>query len=154
MKLTRKLLACAIILAGLLAGMAAISTSSAGAAVLPVVYGTQANGWHAHTKPASIAFGMGGAPFITGLKWTSWGAGSAWGTGKLWTQTPGCAPSYLCAYHSRWVGVYLNVVKLRGTVRYYSRMSVEFFVSGKAHWDTGKQGTAGYWQFPAGFPYL
>jgi hypothetical protein len=103
-------------------------------------------------------FGNGGAPYFTALQWKSWNSGSAWGTGKLWTQKPGCSPSYKCTFSSRWVGVDLSTVRTHNGVRYYARMAVEFFVSGKAHWVTGwfgiHGGTVPDWQFPAVFPYL
>ena len=59
---------------------------------------------------------------------------------------------------SRWAGVYLSTVRTHNGVKYYARMAVEFFVSGKARWVPGwfrtHGGTVPYWQFPAVFPYL
>ena len=116
------------------------------------------NGWHAYTKPSSFYFGNGSAPYFTGPHWTSWGSKSAWATGRLWTQKPGCSPSYKCAYSSRWVGVYLNTVRTHGAARYYARMAIEFKNGGKMHWVVGRfgihGGTVPWWQFPAVFPYL
>ena len=157
MKIIRKLLAAAAIL-GIAFSVAATAEGAASASTVPVVYAAHIDSWHGYVKPGSFGFGNGGAPFITQLKWKSWGSGSAWGTGKLWTQKPGCSPSYKCAYSSRWVGLYLSTVRTHGSVKYYARMAVEFFVSGKARWVPGwfgiHGGTAPYWQFPAVFPYL
>ena len=81
------------------------------------------------------------------------------GDGRLWTQKPGCSPSYKCPYYSRWVGVYLNTVRWHNGVRYYARMAVEFYYAGKWRWDVGwfpryLGGTMPVWLFPAVFPYL
>ena len=156
--IARRLLAGAVLLGTVLAGTA-FAEGPASASSAPVVYAARNNGWqHGYTRPGTFIFGNGGAPFFTALRWKSWGSGSAWGTGRLWTQKPGCSPSANCAYSSRWVGVYLSAVRTRNGVRYYARMAVEFFVSGKARWVTGwfgiHGGTVPYWQFPAVFPYL
>jgi hypothetical protein len=158
-EIVRRLLAGVVLLGTLLAG-AAFAARSASASSTPVVYATQNDGWqHGSTRPGRYIFGNGGAPFFTALKWKSWGSGSAWGTGKLWTQKPGCSSaSYKCPYSPRWVGVYLSTVRTHNGVRYYARMAVEFFVSGRARWVTGwfapHGGTMPYWGFPAVFPYL
>ena len=150
MPLTKKLLAGAAILGALLTG-AAIGQGTASASTAPVVYGD--NGWHGNVEPGSIYFGNGGAPYLTGLHWTSWNGTSAWATGKLWTEKFGCTPSYTCPYYSRWAGVYLNTARWHGGVRYYARMAVKFWYAGKWRWDTGWI-SRGYWVFPAAFPYL
>lgn len=151
------------LLAGaLLAGMAlsgtVVGASAADASTAPTVYAANNNGWHGYTRPGSFYFGNGGAPYLTELHWTSWGAKSAWATGRLWTQKPGCSPSYKCAFSSRWVGVYLSTVRTHGGTRYYARMAVEFKNGGKMRWVAGwfgiHGGTVPWWQFPAVFPYL
>ena len=156
-KTARRLLAGAVVAGTVLSG-AVLGASAAGASIAPVVYAAHNNGWHAYTKPGSFYFGNGSAPYFTGLHWTSWGSKSAWATGRLWTQKPGCSPSYKCAYSSRWVGVYLNTVRTHGATRYYARMAVEFKNSGKMRWVVGWFGTHGgtvpWWQFPAVWPYL
>jgi hypothetical protein len=93
------------------------------------------------------------APFLTQLRWSSWNGTSAWATGKLWTQKPGCSPSYKCPYYSRWAGVYLNTVRWHNRTRYYARMAVKFWYAGKWRWDTGWLRN-GFWAFPVVFPYL
>ena len=133
--------------------------TTASASTTPVVYAAHLDPWHGYVRPGYFIFGNGGAPEISNLTWKSWGSGSAWGTGKLWTQKPGCSTaSYKCPYSPRWVGVYLSTVRTHNGVRYYARMAVEFFVSGKARWVTGwfapHGGTTPYWGFPAVFPYL
>jgi hypothetical protein len=132
------------------AGMASASTS-------PVVYAAHADGWHAYRKPGSFYFGNGGAPYFTNLTWKSWGANSAWGTGRIWIHKS-CSPSYKCGYSSRWVGVYLSVPKYHGSTRYYDKMSVELSVSGKMKWEVGyftaPKGLTSYWKFPLIWPYL
>jgi hypothetical protein len=158
MKIIRKLLAAAAIL-GIAFSVAATAEGAASASTVPVVYAAHIDSWHGYVKPGSFGFGNGGAPYITQLKWTSWGSGSAWGTGKLWTQKPGCSPSYQCPYSSRWIGLYLSTVKTHGSTRYYARMAAKLFVSGKARWVVGwfpryEGGTMPVWQFPAVFPYL
>jgi hypothetical protein len=45
------------------------------------------------------------------LRWSWWNGTSAWATGKLWTQKPGCSPSYKCPYYSRWAGVSLTTIR-------------------------------------------
>ena len=157
MKIIRKLLAGAAILGALLS--VAISGNTASASTVPVVYAAHIDGWHGYVKPGSFGFGNGGAPYITQLKWKSWGSGSAWGTGRLWIQNSGCSPSYKCGYSSRWVGLYLSTVRTHGSVKYYARMAAKLFVSGKARWVVGwfpryEGGTMPVWQFPAVFPYL
>jgi hypothetical protein len=49
---------------------------------------------------------------------------------------------------SRWVGVYLSVVKTRNGARYYSKMSVEFSVSGKLRWESGTYQSGWWGSFP------
>jgi hypothetical protein len=156
--IVRRLLAAIVLLGTVLAGTAS-AAASASASSAPVVYAAQNDGWqHGSTRPGTYIFGNGGAPFFTALRWKSWGSGSAWGTGKLWTQQPGCSPSANCRYSSRWVGVYLSTVRTHNGVRYFARMAVEFFVSGKSRWVAGwfgvHLGTMPYWGFPAVFPYL
>ena len=92
MKIATKILAGAAILGMAFSG-AAIGGEAANASTVPVVYAANADGWHAHVKPAAIYFGQGGAPFLAQLHWSSWNGTSAWATGKLWTQKPGCSPS-------------------------------------------------------------
>ncbi len=154
----RKLLAGAAIAAAALSGAAAIGEGTADASTVPVVYAAHNDGWHAYVKPGYFIFGMGGAPFFSGLRWTSWNGTSAWATGKLWTQKPGCSPSYKCAYYSRWVGVYLNTIRWHHGVRYYARMAVKFYWAGKWRWQVGwfgyHGGTVPNWAFPAVPPYL
>ena len=151
-----------IIIAAIVAAIIAATLSGAGAAsasTVPVVYAAHNDGWHAYVKPGNFYFGNGGAPYFTGLHWTSWNSTSAWATGRLWTQKPGCSPSYKCPYYSRWVGVYLNTVRWHNEVRYYTRMAVEFYYAGKWRWDVGwfpryLGGTMPVWLFPAVSPYL
>jgi len=156
-KIIRKLLAGATIL-GMAFSAAAIGEGTADASTVPVVYAAHNNGWHAYVKPGYFYFGNGAAPYFTGLHWTSWNSASAWATGRLWTQKPGCSPSYKCPYYSRWVGVYLNTVRWHNGVRYYARMAVKFRYAGKFRWDVGwfgyHKGTMPWWLFPAVFPYL
>lgn len=159
MKTIRRILAAAAVIAAVLASTAAFQ-GTASASTVPVVYNTGADGWVAQVRPSAIYFGQGGSPILSGLTWHSWGQGSAWATGKLWTQVPGCTPSYKCAYHSRWAGVYLSVVRLHNGHRYFARMAVRYFASGRAHWDTGWfpryycSGCTAVWQFPTVWPYL
>jgi hypothetical protein len=157
MNIAKRILAGAAILGMALSG-AAVGAGAASASTVPVMYGAKINGWQASVKPAGIYFGNGGAPYITSLHWTSWNGTSASATGKLWTQKPGCSPSYMCGYTSRWAGVYLNTVRSHNGTRYYARMAVKFWYGGKWRWDTGwfgyQGGTLPWWQFPAVFPYL
>ena len=138
----------------------AIGAGTASASTVPAVYAAHNDGWNGYTKPGYFTFGMGGSPYFTDLQWTSWNSSSAWGTGKLWTQQPGCTPSYLCPYSSRYVGVYLSTIRWHARIHpYYARMDVKFYYGGKWRWDTGwfgyaYGGTVPWWQFPAVFPYL
>jgi len=70
MKIIRRLLAGAAILGMAFSG-AAIAGGTADASTVPVVYAARADGWHAYVKPGSFFFGNGGAPYFTGLHWTS-----------------------------------------------------------------------------------
>ena len=152
LKIAKKILTTAAILGMAFSG-SVIEAAAANASTTPVVYAANNNGWDAHMKPGNFYFGNGGAPFFTNLRWTSWNGTSAWATGKMWTETPGCSPSYKCMYYSRWVGVYLNMIRWHNGIRYYARMAVEFRQAGRWHWDTGwLQG--GYWVFPLTWPYL
>jgi len=158
MKIIGKLLAGAALL-GMAFSVAAAGELAASASTVPVVYAAHVDGWHGYVKPGTIYVGNGGAPYITQLKWKSWGSGSAWGTGKVWTQKPGCSPSYKCAYSSRWIGLYLSTVKTHGGTKYYARMAAKLFVSGKARWEVGwlrtyPGATVPMWQFPLVYPYL
>ena len=154
MNIIRKLLAGAAILGMALAGAAAV-TGTASASTVPVVYGSAAAlPWHGYVTPGSFYFGQGGAPYFTSLHWTSWNGTSAQATGKLWGQKPGCSPSYLCAYSSRYVQVTLTTVHLRNGIRYYAHMAVRFYYGGKWHVVTGWLGSRGYWMFPLVYPYL
>jgi hypothetical protein len=152
MNIIRKLLAGAAILGMALAGAAAV-TVTASASTVPVVYAADTNAWHASVEPGRFFFGQGGAPYLTQLHWTSWNGTSAWATGKLWIQQPGCTPSYKCPYYSRWAGIYLNTIRWHNGTRYYARMAARFYYGGKWHWDTGWI-VNGYWIFPPVYPYL
>ena len=76
MKIATKILAGAAILGMAFSG-AAIGGEAANASTVPVVYAANADGWHAHVKPAAIYFGQGGAPFLAQLHWSSWNGTSA-----------------------------------------------------------------------------
>jgi len=158
-RLTTAMAAVALALAAL-AGSAA-GPGAASAATTPVVYAAHLDPWHGYVKPSAFYFGHGGAPELSNLHWTSWGSKSAWATGKLWTIAPGCHPAASCKYTTRWVGVYLNTARLHGSARYYARMAIEFFVSGKAHWQVGwyphyncSDCTAFWGSFPNAWPYF
>jgi len=153
MKIIRKLLAGAVITGMALTG-AATGAGAASASTVPVVYAADTNAWHASVEPGRFYFGQGGAPYLTQLHWTSWNGTSAWGTGKLWAEKPGCTtPSYECPASSRWAGVYLNTVRRHNGTRYYARMAVRFFYAGKWRWSIGWLRN-GFWVFPPVFPYL
>lgn len=154
--ISRLAIAVGFVLGGLLAG----PVTAASASTTPVVYAAHLDPWHGYVRPGRLIFGNGGAPEVSNLTWKSWGSGSAWGTGRLWTQKPGCAPSYKCRFYPRWVGISLSTVRMHGSARYYARMAVEFFVSGKARWVVGWyphyncSGCAAYWGFPLVWPYF
>ena len=152
-KIVRRLLAGGV-LAGLLLSGAVVAEGSASAATTPVLYSANNLPWSASRHPLSFVFGNGGSPYFTNLTWKSWGSGSTWGTGKVWTQKAGCSPSYKCAYTSRWVGVYLSVVKTHNGTRYYSKMSVELSVSGKLRWESGTYQSGWWGHFPNVWPWF
>ena len=152
MKAANKILAGAAILGMAFSGIA-IGGGAAHASTVPVVYAANADGWHAYVKPAAIYFGQGGDPILGQLHWSSWNGTSAWATGKLWAQKPGCSPSYKCPYYSRWAGVYLSTIRWHNGTRYFARMAVKFWYGGKWRWDVGWLGN-GFWTFPPVFPYL
>jgi hypothetical protein len=143
------------VLGGSLLASAALTAGTASASTVPVIYAAHADGWHGYVKPGQVQFFLnGGGPFITNLTWKSWSANSAWGTGRLWTQQPGCTPIASCRYYSRWVGLSMTTIRKHGAQAYYARMAAEFFVSGKARWDVGWLSGNGFWTFPGAWPYL
>ena len=161
MKIIRKLLAGAAILGIAFSVAATVEGAAASASTVPVMYAAHADGWHGYVKPRNISFGNGGAPFITNLTWKSWGASSAWGTGKLWVMNHnGCYPNYKCPYYSRWVGLSMTTIRWHNGQRYYARMAAEFFIAGQKTWQVGwlkyyaPGATQPMWVFPARFPYL
>jgi hypothetical protein len=159
-KVIKRLLVGAVVILGAALSGAAVAQSAAGASTTPVVYAAHEDGWHPYVKPGSFYFGQGGAPYITSLTWHSWSGASAWGTGKLWTQQPGCSPSYKCPYYSRWVGVSMTTIRWHGGQRYYARMAIEFWNAGAWRWDAGwfeypfAGATVPFWVFPVVWPYL
>jgi hypothetical protein len=152
MNIAKKVLAGVAIACMALSG-AVITGGPAEASTVPVVYSANADGWHGYVRPATIYFGQGGAPILADLHWSWWNGASAWATGRLRIQQPGCSPSYKCPYYSRPVAVSLNTVRWHTGTRYYARMEVRFWYAGKWRWDTGWLRN-GYWVFPATFPYL
>jgi hypothetical protein len=160
-KIIKRFLAGAAILGvALTAAVVPVASTAASAGTTPVMYAAHLDGWHGYVKPSYVLFGNGGAPYLTNLTWTSWKGTSAWGTGKMWTQKPGCTPSYKCAYYARWVGVSMTNIWWHGSQRYYARMAVEFYNAGAWRWDVGwlkypfAGATVPFWVFPATFPYL
>ena len=149
----------AVALGAVLCGTVAVQ-SAASAGTVPVVYAAHIDGWHPYVKPGNFYFGNGGAPQLSNLSWKSWSSTSAWGTGKLWTQRPGCTPSYKCAFTSRWVGVSLTTVRVHGSQRYYARMAIEYWNAGAWHWAAGwllypfAGATVPFWIFPVVWPYF
>ena len=150
--IVRRLLAKGV-LVGLLLSGAAVAEGSASAATTPVVYSANNTPWSASRHPSHFYFGNGGAPYFTNLTWKSWGSSSAWGTGKVWIHK-GCTPSYKCGYSSRWVGVYLSVVKTHNGTRYYSRMSIELRVGTKMKWESGTYQSGWWGHFPNVWPWF
>jgi hypothetical protein len=152
MKIVKKILAGAAIL-GMALSVSAVEGGAARASTVPVVY-ADANPWQVSVEPGRFYFGQGGAPYLTGLRWTSWNGASAWATGRLRLQEPGCTPPvYECPFSSRWVGVYLNTTRWHDGTRYYARMAAEFWYAGKWRWDVGWF-TSGFWTFSLTYPYL
>ena len=96
-------------------------------------------------------FGNGGAPFITGLRWRWWDR-TAYATGRLWAVSPGCTPAYLCRYYSHWISVRLSTVRLHGSVRYFSVMTVRFWHNLAWHKQTAY--FQAFWIAPASWPDL
>ena len=143
--------AVAAALAGAALAVAPFASSQASArpaVKLPVVY-SQVQGWHGgHVRPAAIFVGEGGAPWVIGLKWSSWTSASAQANGYLYMQKPGCAlPSYECPYLRFRVSVALSRVETHARVRYYSRMQWAYIanrVRRVLRWVTYQ----GYWAGP------
>jgi hypothetical protein len=139
---------------------AAVPMMAASAATTPVkVYASDA-GWHSPSvKPAGFIFGQGGSPFITGLRW-QWWSNTAYATGRLWAVIPGCAPLYLCKYYPHWISVRLSTIRLHGSVRYFSAMTVKFWHNGAWHRQPAHfrsfcgACTVPFWIGPASWPYL
>jgi hypothetical protein len=141
----------------------AVSMSATGARAAtapPVKVYASVSGWNSPSvKPAAIEFGQGGSPFINGLHW-QWWYKTAYATGRLWTVTPGCTPLYQCPYHSHWMSVHLTTVRVHGTVRYFSTMTVKFWHNGAWRQQTAyfrtlcSTCTAPSWVGPNAWPYL
>lgn len=120
-KCSPKILAIAGALAlavGLIGGLA----SSAQATSLPVVY-NYVEGWaNPHVRPNFIAIGMGGAPFVQSLHWSTWNSRGAKATGTLVLDSckPDCAQGAISRYR---VDVALSGVKHHRDRAYFSVMT-------------------------------
>lgn len=119
MKLTRTITAAAASLA--LLGTLGLSTT-AGAAVTPVMDAHETGWAHTVRTPGDVEIGQGGSPYLAHLTWQHWDGTWAGATGRLYVQNPHCTPSYLCPYHSYNVKVWLHgVIRHRGSA-VFSRM--------------------------------
>jgi hypothetical protein len=123
-----------IALAAALAVPALLTASPAGAASLPVVYGSN-DGWlRGSVRPADIWVGNGGAPWVSGLRWEDWTGRTAYGRGVLHEMAdPWCTPVYACAYVRYRAGVWLHEVKTHDGVRYFAQMSFSWNAGGQHH---------------------
>jgi hypothetical protein len=122
------------------------------------VYSNQ--GWtHPSIRPSAFYFGLGGAPYFSGLRWQYWRTASAHATGTLWAINQGCAPSYRCRYHPYPLRVLLTVVKRHGSVHYFYKMTTTFRHNGAWHTQVAVFkpwcSTCGpLWVGPNAWPYL
>jgi len=139
---------------------AAVPATAASAATVPTrVYASDA-GWHSPSvKPTVFYFGQGGSPYITNLQW-QWWYKTAYATGRVWTVIPGCAPLYQCKYYPHWISMRLSTIRMHGSVRYFSVMTVKFWHNGAWHWQTAyfrtfcSTCTMPFWIGPASWPSL
>jgi hypothetical protein len=131
------------------AGVALRATASAGSPSLPVVYGfAGASGWqHPGIQPSSVDFGAGGSLMIRGLRWASWGKQQAIAHGSRWADScdPNCAAGKLAKVPAE---LTLSRVRFRGGLRYYSKLTTHWKVSGVPvttvfTWSPGAESGAG-----------
>lgn len=104
--------------AGLIGGLA----SAAQASTVPVVY-NYVEGWaNPHIRPGFIAVGMGGAPSVQSLHWSTWNSRHAKAAGTLVLDNcqPDCAAGAISRYR---VDVALSGVKDHDGRAYFSVMT-------------------------------
>jgi hypothetical protein len=152
------------LLAGAALAAFALSTTAPALADTPPPTKVQAGltGWVGMSvKPRNIIFGQGGSPYITNLAWSHWHNGAnARASGRLHALVnPKCQPLYRCPYTTRYVSVYLNTVKVYGTLHYFYTMAVRFYHNGAWHRLVGvfkplPGAKVPFWIFPAVWPYL
>ena len=130
-------------------------TAASNSPQLPVAYGFDGgSGWsHGKVKPRAIYFGVGGNLLVRGLRWVSWTGKAALARGVRWWDS--CVPS--CA-----AGGYIEVpvdmslwrVRIRDNVSYFSRMTLQWTISGRKHksvyeWSRGRAaGVPPFWSSP------
>lgn len=145
--------AAALLLAAPVAGASA-------AARKPVVVSWANASWRRMSaRPADFYFGMGGAPFITGLHWRSWGRSKAVGAGTLHVPEAGCYPTDNCPYHRHYLRMVLTDVRKHDGKRYFDHMKVVIKRGHRAviqHLVFRKEdgGTEPFWWGPDAWPYL
>lgn len=139
--------------------LAAPAAGASTAARMPVVVSWANASWRLMSaRPADFYFGMGGAPFITGLHWRSWGASKAVGAGTLHVPATGCSPA-TCSYSRHHLRMVLTDVRRHHGRRYFDHMKV---VIKRGHRTVTRHlvfrkedgGTEPYWWGPATWPGL
>jgi hypothetical protein len=138
-----------------------MAAPAASAATTVRVYSNNQGFAGSTVRPANMYFGNGGADFITNLHWSYWDGSHAWASGRVWVlKSFTCHPIANCPYASHYITVYLTVVRVHGTTRYFDDMTVKFWHNGAWHRQTGvfKIPTGGAtvpsWVFPNSWPFL
>ncbi len=120
--------------AALAMSLAPALAPAASAAATPVAY-TQWSYKGAQVRPAYIPVYMGNALSAHTWKWSSWKRTYAYSLGTLHVNQ--CRP-YCAAGHYKYytVGVTLSAVKTHGATKYFSKMVLSFWASGRHHVNT------------------
>lgn len=153
----------AVAAAGTSLAAASVSAAATAPATAPATTATTLpaidagnGGWsHLRIRPGLIVFGLGGAPFLTDLRWHRWTAAGADGSGRLYVQRPCTRPSYQCRYTSL-AEIRLYRVRTHAGQPYFARMSVRFAgrAPGLLLTPTLMLLASGYWSSDRAWPSL
>jgi hypothetical protein len=96
---------------------------------LPVVYdGVQ--GWTKGAARPAVIYLDGSNVFLRTPHWSRWSASSAYSAARLWVNT--CSPTCSAGHYRRYAaGVTLSRVAVHRSVRYFSRLHLSYWHSGR-----------------------
>ena len=132
--------------AGMLGVAGPAAASSCGTSwQCPAVLTDQAP-WTPQIKPTVLYTGQGGAPYLTGLSWSSYGHGGAAGRGILHAERSGCTPSARCVYYTHPVTVTMSGTQLHGRGEYYYSRMRWAYTAANAQAQHSWKVRGGYWR--------